>query len=148
MDIYREARQIQLDTGNLHQWPAGYPSEEVIRADIDRGVGYVMEDDGEVVAAFALIPGEDPTYRVIEGGSWLDDVRPYATIHRLGGVRSVHGVARACFDWCWERYPNLRIDTHEDNALMRHCIESAGFRYCGVIRLANGAPRLAFQKLR
>ena len=30
---------------------------------------------------------------------------------------------------------------------MQHCIESYGFTYCGIIYLADGAPRLAYQKL-
>ena len=156
MALYREARQIQLDSGNLHQWREGFPSEDVVRSDIDRGVSYVVEerpaaDDvvtrARIVGAFAFIPGEDPTYRVIEGGAWLDNSRPYATIHRLGSLKSAHGVANACFDWSWARCPNLRIDTHEDNAIMRHCVEKAGFRYCGIIHLLNGDPRLAFQKI-
>jgi len=40
MDIYREARQIQLDSGNLHQWKEGYPSEEIVREDISSGFRY------------------------------------------------------------------------------------------------------------
>ena len=148
MEIYRQARQIQLDSGNLHQWREGYPSEENVREDISKGVGYVLEDEGGTVCgAFAFIPGEDPTYKTIEGGAWTDDLAPYATIHRLAGLRSCRGIARACFDWCWEQVPNLRIDTHEDNAIMRHCIEKAGFRYCGIIHLLNGDPRMAFQKI-
>lgn len=147
MVIYREARQIMLDSGDLHQWKEGYPPEELIRQDIDRGVSYAVEDGGTVVGAFAFIPGEDPTYRVIEGGAWKDNVRPYCTIHRLGSLKSSSGVAKACFDWCWEQIHNLRVDTHEDNVIMRHCIERAGFEYCGIIHLLNGAPRLAFQKI-
>lgn len=147
MGIFREARQIQLDSGNLHQWKDGYPSEDVVRADIDKGYGYAIEDNGEIIGAFAFIPGEDPTYKYIENGAWADDSAPYATIHRLGSTKSSHGVAEACFDWCWEQIHNLRIDTHEDNAIMRHCIEKAGFRYCGIIYLLNGDARLAFQKV-
>ena len=147
MEIYREARQIQLDSGNLHQWREGYPPEELIHSDISKGISYAVEEDGTVVGAFAFIPGKDPTYSYIEGGSWIDDVQPYATIHRLGSLKSSHGVAKACFDWCWEQINNLRIDTHEDNSTMRHCVEKAGFRYCGIIYLANGDPRLAFQKI-
>lgn len=147
MEIYREAREIQLESGNLHQWKEGNPSEETIRKDIERGVNYSVLDGGVIVGAFSLIPGEDPTYRVIEGGSWVDDVQPYATIHRLGSVKSSRGVAKSCFDWCWDRIHNLRVDTHEDNAIMRHCIEKAGFTYCGIIHLLDGAPRLAYQKI-
>ena len=150
MEIYRQARQIQLDSGNLHQWREGYPSQEIVRGDIDRGVSYVIEDEnsgGTLVGAFAFIPGEDPTYKYIEGGSWLDDVKPYGTIHRLAGMRGCHGIAALCFDWCWRQIPNLRIDTHEDNAIMKRCVEKAGFKYCGVIYLLSGDPRIAFQKI-
>ena len=147
MEVYSQARQIQLDSGNLHQWKEGYPSEEIVRGDIDKGVSYAMEEDGGIVGAFAFIPGEDPTYKAIEGGRWLDDEAPYAAIHRLGSLKSSRGVAAVCFDWCWEQIHNLRIDTHEDNAIMRHCLEKAGFRYCGIIHLRNGDPRMAFQKI-
>ena len=148
MEIYRQARQIQLDSGNLHQWKEGYPTQNIVRGDIDRGVSYVVEDGCKIVGAFAFIPGEDPTYRIIEGGSWLDDTASYATIHRLGSLKDAHGVAAACFDWCWKKIHNLRVDTHEDNTIMRHCIEKAGFRYCGIIHLLNGDPRMAFQKIK
>ena len=147
MRIYREARHIMLDSGDLHQWKEGYPPEELVRQDIDRGVSWAVEDGDRLVGAFAFIPGVDPTYLEIEGGVWKDDVKPYATIHRLGSLKSSKGVAQACFDWCWEQIHNLRIDTHEDNVIMRHCIEKAGFEYCGIIHLAGGDPRLAFQKV-
>lgn len=147
MALYREARQIQLDSGNLHQWKEGYPPEEKIRSDIDQGVGYAIEQDGKIVGAFAFLPGIDPTYNYVEGGAWLDDEKPYGTIHRLGSLKSAKGIARACFEWCWAQIPNLRIDTHQDNACMRHCIEKFGFKYCGIIYLLNGEPRMAFQKI-
>ena len=147
MEIYRQAREIQLESGNLHQWAEGHPGEELVRKDISGGFCHVVERDGSPVGAFALIFGADPTYSHIEGGSWLDDTVPYATIHRLGSLKGAGGVARACFDWCWERVRNLRVDTHEDNAIMRHCILKAGFTYCGIIHLLNGDPRLAYQKI-
>ena len=148
MRIYREARGIQIASGNPNQWKAGYPSEELIRSDIDNGVNYIIEDNGRTVGAFTFIYGTDPTYAVIENGSWLDDSGDYATIHRLGSLKEAHGVAAACFSWCEDRCDNIRVDTHEDNSIMRHCIEKAGFTYCGVIHLLNGDPRLAFQKIK
>lgn len=146
MALYRESREIMLSCGDLNQWKPGYPTEDMIRGDIAGGNGYCIEDNGMIVGAFAFIQGEDPTYKVIEG-DWADDIRPYGTIHRLGSFKSSKGVSAACFEWCWNRIHNLRIDTHEDNAIMRHCIEKAGFRYCGVIHLLNGDPRLAYQKI-
>ncbi len=174
--------------GNMTQWTGGYPSEETIRADIDAGVGYVVEEadeegvayaveeadeegledagtsgddqeaaDGNAVETscpgktavgyFALIPGIEKTYLKIEGGRWIDNDASYCTIHRLGSTKASRGVARACFEWSWDQCHNLRIDTHEDNGIMRHCIEKFGFAYCGVIRLEDGSPRLAYQKV-
>lgn len=148
MEICGEARGIMRADGNMTQWTGGYPSENVIRGDIDNAVGYVIADNACIEGYFAFIPGIEETYLEIEGGQWLDDSEPYCTIHRLASSAKSHGIAVACFEWCWERCSNLRIDTHEDNRIMRHCVEKFGFAYCGVIHLRDGAPRLAFQKVR
>lgn len=162
MEICDEARAIMRADGNMNQWTGGYPSEESIVKDIASGWGYVVESDstpgdknsdpnrsgntGQIVGYFAFIQGIEKTYLKIYDGSWIDDVLPYATIHRLASTRSSHGVAEACFNWAWERIGNLRIDTHRDNRIMQHCIEKAGFTYCGIILLENGDERLAYQK--
>ena len=41
---------------------------------------------------------------------------------------------------------HLRIDTHENNAVMRHLITSRGFLPCGTITVEDGTPRLAFER--
>ena len=43
--------------------------------------------------------------------------------------------------------PHLRADTHAANLTMRHCMERAGFVYCGVIYVADGTPRVAYEKV-
>lgn len=45
----------------------------------------------------------------------------------------------------WGPSPNLRIDTHEENKVMRHLIEKSGFAECGIIRVEDGSPRIAYQ---
>ena len=115
--------------------------------DIRRGASFIIEEDGVTVGTFAFIPGIEPTYLKIYEGSWKEDFSKYATIHRLGSTRDSHGVAEACFDWAWEQIRNLRIDTHRDNRIMQHCIEKAGFEYCGIIYLESGDERLAYQKI-
>lgn len=147
MAVCDEARGIMRSDGNMDQWTGGYPSEEIIRTDIDRNMGYVIEIEKVIEGYFAFVPGVESTYLSIEGGEWLDDSEPYCTIHRLASSRNSHGIAGACFNWCWSKTRNLRIDTHRDNRIMRHCIEKFGFSYCGVIYLQNGDPRLAFQKI-
>lgn len=145
LSVLEAAKGIMRASGNLHQWTGGYPSQEIIVQDIANGYGHVLQEGGTIVAYFAFIPSPEPTYATIEGGAWLDDTRPYHVIHRIGSTPESHGVFRAIMDWCRERDPNLRIDTHQDNRIMQHCILSYGFRYCGIIHLANGDPRLAYQ---
>lgn len=148
LEVCEQAKGIMRSDGNLFQWTRGYPSEEVIRRDIDDGVAYVVvEDNNRIDGYFAFIPGIEKTYLRIDGGRWLDDSLPYATIHRLASTPDSHGVAEECFNYCWNRIHNLRIDTHRDNRIMQHCIEKLGFQYCGIIYLENGDERLAYQRI-
>ncbi len=147
LELFEQAKGIMRSDGNMHQWTGGYPSEEILTNDIRNGNAYVIvRDDGCVAATFAFIIGEDPTYRHIYEGEWLEDTMTYGTIHRLASGPDTHGVARECFDYCWNVIQNLRVDTHADNNIMQHCIQNAGFEYCGIIYLMNGDPRLAYQK--
>lgn len=148
MDIFEQAKRIMRKDGNLHQWTGNYPSEEIVLQDIERGNSYVCIDDaGEIVGTFAFIRGKDPTYARIYEGQWLEDTLPYATIHRLASTEESKGVARACLQWCYGQVNNLRADTHRDNHILQHILKKHGFHYCGIIFLANGDERLAFQKI-
>ena len=145
MDLYAQARVFMRENGNPNQWDDSYPSRELLEKDIAFGNSYIVEDDEKNLAAtFAFIKGEDPTYYGIENGAWLNH-EPYGTIHRLAGNTSYHGIASGCISWCKSQIGNLRADTHEDNKIMQHLLEKNGFVRCGIIHLANGAPRIAYQ---
>lgn len=146
MKVYDCARQQMRDGGNTTQWVGGYPQRELILKDISEGNHYVCEEQGSVVAVFSMIFGNDPTYNVIEG-QWLNTL-PYATIHRIGSNGRVNGVLHEVLEWAFQQTDNIRIDTHADNAPMLHLMEREGFAYCGVIYVADGTPRRAFQKTR
>ena len=145
MAVLDAAKGIMRASGNTDQWKDGYPSREVILEDIRSGHGFVVADSDVLVGYFAFIPSPEPTYAYIEGGAWLEDSLPYHVIHRIGSTPDSHGVFRSILDWCAAQDPHLRIDTHRDNHIMQHCILRYGFRYCGIIYLPNGDPRLAYQ---
>ena len=147
MAVLEAAKGIMRSSGNTEQWTGGYPSEEVILQDIERGHGQVVVADGRIAGYFAFIPSPEPTYATIYDGTWLDDSLPYHVVHRIGSYPEIHGVFRAIMDWCFERDGNIRIDTHRDNHIMQHNILKCGFRYCGIIYLASGDERLAYQKM-
>jgi hypothetical protein len=47
-----------------------------------------------------------------------------------------------------ENCKNIRIDTHRDNKIMQYNILKHGFPYCGIIYLASGDERLAYQLIK
>ena len=147
MTVLDAARGIMRSDGNTDQWINGYPNTTVIQTDIENKNGFVVEEDTRIIAYFAFIPSPEPTYAQIYNGAWLDDTLPYHVIHRIGSTPDSHGVFKAIMDWCFSRDPNIRIDTHEDNHIMQHCITSYGFTYCGIIYLQSGDERLAYQKI-
>ena len=146
MDVMEAAKGIMRQSGNLHQWGEGYPSEAVITSDMQRHGGFVVEEDGAVVAYFAFLPSPEPTYDRIYEGEWLDDVQPYHVVHRIASYPNVHGIFDDIMAFCFAHDANIRIDTHRDNTIMQHNIAKHGFTYCGIIYLASGDERLAYQK--
>lgn len=147
MALYDHARQYMRENGNLNQWIGGYPSREMVAGDIDLERCFLCCEDDAPQAVFCFTVGEDETYRRICEGAWKDD-EPYAVIHRMGVCSHRGGVASFCFGWCFAQHPNLRVDTHRDNIPMQHCLAKNGFAYCGIVYLADGSERLAYQKTR
>ncbi|MBQ8372232.1 MAG: N-acetyltransferase [Clostridia bacterium] len=145
--LYASAREFMRRSGNPNQWGSTYPPRERIVADISEGSSYVVVDGDEILAVFYFMIGADPTYERIYEGRWLSD-EPYAVIHRVAVGRQGCGIARTIFDFCFERYPNLRIDTHRDNLPMQGALLRSGFSPCGVIYLESGEERLAYQKIK
>lgn len=146
MSIFERARKFMITTGNPNQWINGYPQRELILKEIETEHCYVCVDERcSVVATFCFIVGEDPTYAVIEDGKWPSNI-PYAVIHRLASDGSHQGIADECIRWCAQKIACLRADTHADNKVMQHLLEKNGFIRCGIIHVANGTPRIAYQR--
>ncbi len=145
MEIYASAQRFMVESGNRNQWRVGYPTLEMIEKDIELGRHYVCVVDGEIECVFMYSEEPDPTYGVIYGGEWPNG-DAYGTLHRIASRGRVKRIADECLSWCFERCGNLRADTHEDNKVMQNVLLRNGFKYCGVIHLQNGDPRLAYQR--
>ena len=144
IEIFAAGRAYMRQTGNLHQWSGGYPDESIIRSDIEAGECFVIVQK-TVCAVFTLLSQPDPTYAYIEG-AWLTD-GPYGTIHRIASNGTVRGVVQMAVDFALQYHKVLRCDTHKDNLSMQAALERAGFIHCGVIYLADGDPREAYERL-
>lgn len=145
--IYAAAREFMAKHGNAAQWGANFPPDELLLSHISRRELYVFEEisGGKLHAAFALVRGEDPAYRKIDG-SWLSS-SPYLTIHRVASDGTARGIFSAIVKFAEKICPHLRADTHEKNAAMRAALIKNGFSKRGEVRLSDGSPRLAYEKL-
>ena len=146
LEIFRAAKAYMAAHGNPTQWGGGYPGLPELLPDIARGDSYVLTENGTVVGTFSFIIGDEPTYQVLLNGRWHAD-RPYGTIHRLASAGESKGIGKAVVEWCLEHCESLRADTHADNKVMQHLLESEGFTRCGIIHVEDGTPRIAYQRL-
>lgn len=143
--IYGRAREFMVAQGNPNQWSGGYPGRELLEADMAAGESFVIVGgDGAVHATFMYHRRPDPTYAVIDG-AWPND-EAYGTIHRIASDGTVRGVVAKAVEFALQRCPQVRADTHADNTVMQRALLKAGFVRCGIIRIADGSPRIAYQR--
>lgn len=143
MAIYRAAQQFMAENGNPTQWGTFHPSMEMLEEDVELGRLYAVERDGAVCGVFMFEVGDDPSYAVIEDGSWAEET-PYGVIHRIAAKIGAKGVVREAVDFGLTKIGHLRIDTHENNKVMKHVLEKIGFQYRGIIYVYDGTSRVAY----
>ena len=131
--IYAHARRFMAEHGNPTQWGNTRPTETDISARIARNELFVLEDS-------------DGIHHIIENGQWLSNA-PYGTIHAVASDGSIHGFLTQIVAYCLQITCHLRIDTHPDNLIMQHVITKNGFTKCGIIHVADGSPRFAYERL-
>ena len=145
LEIYDRARRFMAETGNPNQWGKTNPPRETLEKDIEKQDLYVVCRENAICGVFFFSLEPDPTYQVIEEGSWLSDA-PYGTIHRIASDGS-GGIFGLCLSWCLAQCAHLRIDTHQDNHVMQHVVEKHSFSRRGIIYIADGSPRIAYERI-
>ena len=144
MSIVRSA-QMALSELGIDQWQNGYPSTEVIKQDIDCGVGYVAcANDGKVVGYEAVVLTGEEAYTQIADEKWHTS-NNYVVVHRLCVLSDVRrsGIAIKLMRFA-EEYAlkhgirDFRIDTHEGNTRMLAMLKKLGFEHVGTIRYDSG----------
>lgn len=146
MRIYEAAKKKMRADGNLHQWSDKYPDEETLLNDITRNELYIAYDYEGIYGVFMLSFSGEDTYKEIQG-AWLND-EPYAVIHRIASFGKGKNLLEEAIDFAFEKTNSIRIDTHEDNNIMRTLLKKLGFIYTGIIHLKNGDERRAYQLIK
>jgi len=142
--IYAYARGFMVKTGNPDQWGNTHPPVDQLKKDIDNRSLYVIEEDTGIHGVFYFAVEDDPTYHVIQDGAWHDQ-KAYGVIHRIAGDGS-GGILRRAVQFATEQVDYLRIDTHHDNHVMQNALDKLGFLQCGIIHIADGSPRIAYDR--
>ena len=155
MALFEDARGTIAQLG-IDQWQDGYPSLQVVDEDIALERSYAVIIDGQLCGTFVLIEDGEPTYDKIYEGAWQTEAQhqDYVAIHRVAVSVAVRGkgISTSIVSYAEAHAralgrTSLRIDTHKGNVVMRRMLEKHGFRYCGVIYLENGNPRVAYEKI-
>ena len=127
----------EMKRQGLNQWNWGlYPTEDMIRSDVERGELYIRKMDGVITAAITLTETMDPAYKAV---SWTSGMLP-GFLHRLAIDTPLQGAGlggdvlddaiqilrRAGCD-C------VRMDTNRENRRALRLYEKMGFRICGTM---------------
>ena len=132
------------------QWQDGYPNENSIKEDIEKGVGYVLTA-GETIAGYtAILVNDEPAYEDLEG-QWLTN-SDFVVVHRLAVSDDYIGKGLAqkmmhCTEdiALGQNIHSVKVDTNFDNIPMLKIFEKLGYTYCGEVMLRGGI-RKAFEK--
>lgn len=152
MAIIQEA-QVYLKIQGIDQWQNNYPNIETINRDIESKNSYILLQDNVIVGTLAVIFENDPTYKTIYEGKWIND-QEYGVIHRIAIGQDHHGlglgsqIIKYVELMCKNRNINsIKIDTHKENKAMQTLLIKNEFAYCGIVYLEDGSERRAFQKV-
>lgn len=150
MELIQQAKEFLKQNG-VDQWQNGYPDITCIEKDIERKTGYLCIDMENIIGYLCIDFNGEPAYESLNG-EWRSH-QPYAVMHRLtiDNTYKGKGVASQIFqlveELCIEKSVySIKVDTDDDNQVMKHILQKNGFEYCGTISFDN-SEKIAYEKL-
>ncbi len=141
--VYADGRKAIAELG-IDQWQDGYPSREVVEADLEAHSLYVAEEAERIAAAATYLPPPEPDYAEIDG-EWKKDTDNYAVIHRVSASEAYRGrgASSALVEYLLkfaeaDGRESVRADTHRGNIVMQSFLSRHGFEECGTVQLSHG----------
>lgn len=148
--ILQQAIERRKKDGS-NQWQDGYPNVQVIESDIEKGVGFVLFENNEIIAYTAILINDEPEYSRIQG-KWLTN-GDFVVFHRvaIADAYAGKGISHKLMDYIKEyalknNIYSIKADTNFDNPAMMRIFEKAGYTYCGEV-FFRGSPRKAYEKV-
>lgn len=142
---------IRRKNEGSNQWQDGYPNPEVIKKDIEKGVGYILTKGKTIIGYCAVVVNYEPEYQKIEG-KWLTN-SDFVVIHRLALSENYLGknLSKTIIEFVEDfaksnHIKSIKVDTNHDNIPMLKIFEKSGFTFCGIVYF-RGSPRRAYEKV-
>lgn len=158
MEVIDDAKRLFKEKGST-QWQDkdNYPNINTLMNDLQKNIVLVATDIDLIIGVCVISFQEEECYKNITQGKWLNDNK-YAVIHRIAVRKGYYhmGVAHHLLDEAEdyvikENVFDIKVDTHENNIIMQHLLESMRYSYTGVIYLLRETvlekKRLAYQKV-
>lgn len=148
-EILQDAITRRKNDGS-RQWQDGYPNENAIKQDVEKGVGYVLTNNEVILGYAAILISDEPAYADLKG-TWLSN-GDFVVVHRLAISENYlgQGLAQKMM-LCTEDFAlqnnihSVKVDTNFDNIGMLKIFEKLGYIYCGEVTFRGGI-RKAFEK--
>ena len=130
----------------LNQWEWGvYPTEQVLKEDIQQKFLYEMTEEGRRIGVFALCEEQEAEYAQV---AWHFGVKP-ATLHRLALLPDCYGLGLAqkvvvfvLEEAARQGYDSLRLDPSSENGRALKLFRGAMKREAGIIFFED--PNVAY----
>lgn len=132
-----EACAIALQERGIYQWNENYPSEEKLRADIEKKELYLLEKKNLILGIIVLTPEMDEEYLSIE---WLTPNKNNLYVHRLATHPSIwgEGYGQELMDFAEkyageQGYVSVRLDTFSQNSRNQEFYVKRSYQRLGTI---------------
>ena len=149
-EILQQAIQRRKGDGS-NQWQDGYPNLDIVKQDIEKGVGFVLTNRETIVGYSAVLINDEPEYDKIDG-KWLSN-GAFVVFHRVAiseeclGKGLAKKIIKSIEDFALDnKIYSVKADTNFDNVAMMKTFEKCGYSYCGEVSI-SGSPRKAYEKV-
>ena len=147
--IQQAIERRKIDGSN--QWQDGYPNLEVIQKDIEKGHGYVLTEEKNIIGYCAVLVNDEPAYEKIQG-KWLTN-DTFVVFHRIAISEKYlrKGFAKMIIESIEDfalknNIFSIKVDTNFDNFAMLKTFEKLDYTFCGEVYF-RGGQRKAFEKV-
>ncbi|BAP31473.1 GCN5-related N-acetyltransferase [Chryseobacterium sp. StRB126] len=138
--VLEEVKADMLNQG-IDQWDQEYPNIKVLTEDIEKGEGFVFEEQGKVLAYMALNELCDEEYNDL---NWTTPT-PFIVIHRLYVKPTAQGkgisskMIRYAEDFAVQnQYQSIRFDAFSLNNTANIVYTKKGYELVGTVRFRKG----------